>query len=86
MYSAAFRHCNIDGALLLTLDTEDFVSLGMLNTVHVKRLLLTIERRPQVLLTSVHFVARVAHILLNMVASSCTNIKYAVYCCSLGHM
>jgi SAM domain (Sterile alpha motif) len=48
MYSAAFRRCNIDGALLLTLDTEDLVSLGMLNTVHVKRLLLTIERRPQV--------------------------------------
>lgn len=44
----AFLHFAIDGALLLTLDPGDLVALGIANPVHVKRLLLAIERRPQV--------------------------------------
>jgi SAM domain (Sterile alpha motif) len=47
MHTAALVKYGIDGALLLTLDPSDLVQLGMTNPLHVKRLLLGIERRPQ---------------------------------------
>ncbi|KAG5177347.1 hypothetical protein JKP88DRAFT_273977 [Tribonema minus] len=45
-YARAFRRYGVDGALLLTLDPSDLALLGMDNPIHVKRVLLGIERRP----------------------------------------
>ena len=36
-YVGRIRHFNVDGALLMTFDPEDFLLLGMVNTVHVKK-------------------------------------------------
>ncbi|CAM9280015.1 unnamed protein product [Chrysoparadoxa australica] len=43
---ASFRKYNVDGALLLTFDPEDFECLGVLDPIHIKKILLTIEHLP----------------------------------------
>ncbi|CAM9361288.1 unnamed protein product, partial [Discosporangium mesarthrocarpum] len=45
VHAGKFRKFNIDGALLMTFDPEDFQLLGISNTVQVKKVLLEIERR-----------------------------------------
>eukprot|EP00903_Cladosiphon_okamuranus_P014599 g13538.t1 len=40
------RHFNVDGALLMTFDPEDFLLLGQADSVNAKKILLNIERRP----------------------------------------
>ncbi|CAM9593047.1 unnamed protein product, partial [Choristocarpus tenellus] len=44
-YAAKFHHFNVDGALFMTFEPEDFQLLGMTNSLCVKKLLLEIERR-----------------------------------------
>ncbi|CAN0133005.1 unnamed protein product, partial [Laminaria digitata] len=40
------RRYNVDGALLMTFDPEDFLLLGEADSVNTKKILLAIERRP----------------------------------------
>lgn len=46
-YVSRVRHFNVDGALLMTFDPEDFELLGMTNTVHVKKVCPSHERGGQ---------------------------------------
>jgi hypothetical protein len=45
-HTSTFRRFDVDGALLLTFDPEDLQLMGMTNSLHIKKILLALERRP----------------------------------------
>eukprot|EP00904_Undaria_pinnatifida_P006239 jgi/Undpi1/2745/HiC_scaffold_14.g06123.m1 len=45
-FAPRLRRYNVDGALLMTFDPEDFLLLGQADSVNTKKVLLAIERRP----------------------------------------